>query len=85
MPTDTSRNGGGDTVVTLRNSDDLHAIYELLEITPAIRSLIVPGADAGALQEVAEREGMITITANAVALARKGVISLQEAFGLRVE
>jgi type IV pilus assembly protein PilB len=60
-------------------------IYELLEVTPAIRQLIVPGADASAIHELAVREGMLSITANAITLARAGVISLQEAFLVRVD
>ncbi|HWS27231.1 MAG TPA: hypothetical protein VN259_11770, partial [Xanthomonadales bacterium] len=60
-------------------------IYELLEITPEMSKLIVPGADANAIHALAEREGMISITRNAVALARAGTISLQEAFQVRVD
>ncbi|MBK9655664.1 MAG: type II/IV secretion system protein [Rhodanobacteraceae bacterium] len=60
-------------------------IYELLEITPEMSKLIVPGADANAIHDLAEREGMISITKNAVALARTGTISLQEAFQVRVD
>jgi type IV pilus assembly protein PilB len=60
-------------------------IYELLEVTPEIRKLIVPGADAVAIHETAERQGMVSITRNAIEMARAGVISLQEAFMVRVE
>ena len=60
-------------------------IYELLEITPEMSRLIVPGADANAIHDLAVREGMISITRNAVALARAGTISLQEAFQVRVD
>lgn len=60
-------------------------IYELLNVTPAVRRLIVPGADAIAIHELAQAEGMTSITRNAVAMARAGVISLQEAFLARVD
>ena len=60
-------------------------IYELLEVSPAVRQLIVPGADATAIHELAQQEGMTSITQNAIAMARKGVISLQEAFLARVD
>jgi type IV pilus assembly protein PilB len=60
-------------------------IYELLEVTPEISALIVPGADANAIHGLAQRQGMISITRSAVALARTGVISLQEAFAVRVD
>lgn len=60
-------------------------IYELLEVTPAIAKLIEPGADANAIHALAQREGMISITRNAVELARAGIISLAEAFSVRVD
>lgn len=60
-------------------------IYELLEITPEVSKLIVPGADAVAIHELAVSQGMISVTQNAIALARAGVISLQEAFQVRVD
>jgi type IV pilus assembly protein PilB len=60
-------------------------IYELLEITPEVSKLIVPGADANAIHELAVQQGMISVTQNAIALARAGVISLHEAFQVRVD
>lgn len=60
-------------------------IYELLEVTPAIAKLIEPGADANEIHALAQREGMISITRNAVELARAGIISLAEAFSVRVD
>ncbi|GMU44697.1 MAG: type II/IV secretion system protein [Xanthomonadales bacterium] len=60
-------------------------IYELLPITPEIARMIVPGADANAIHALAVEQGMTSITRNAVALARAGVISLQEAFSVRVD
>ena len=45
----------------------------------------MPHCEADAIQEVALREGMLSITRNAVELARKGTISLGEAFRLRVD
>ncbi len=60
-------------------------IYELLDVTPEIAKMIHPGADANAIHELAVAQGMTSITQNAVSLARAGVISLQEAFGVRVD
>lgn len=60
-------------------------VYELLEVTPDISGLIVPGADANAIHDLAQRQGMTSITRSAVDLARSGVISLQEAFAIRVD
>src|SRR5690606_20378797 len=42
------------------------AVYELLRITPAIRRLIEPGADADAIHAAALAEGMVPITTAAV-------------------
>ncbi len=61
------------------------AVYELLPVTTAIRRLVVPNADADAIHATAVAEGMVPITGHAVALARAGVISLTEAFRIRVE
>jgi len=60
-------------------------IYELLDVSPAVRQLIVPSADATAIHQLAQAEGMTSITHNAIAMARSGVISLQEAFLARVD
>lgn len=60
-------------------------IYELLAVTPEISRMIVPGADANAIHGLALQQGMTSITQNAVELARKGIISLQEAFQVRVD
>ncbi|MBL0163603.1 MAG: type II/IV secretion system protein [Xanthomonadales bacterium] len=61
------------------------AVYELMVITPRLRQLIVPSADADALHAAAIVEGMIPITRAAVALARSGVISLAEAWRVRAD
>jgi type IV pilus assembly protein PilB len=61
------------------------AVYELMGVSPAIRKLIVPHCEADGIQEVALREGMTSITHNAVHLARAGTISLGEAFRLRAD
>ncbi len=60
-------------------------IYELMDVSPAVRQLIVPGADATAIHLLAQKEGMTSITQNAIEMARKGIISLQEAFLARVD
>ena len=59
------------------------AVYELMVMTPRMRQLIVPGANADALHAAAVAEGMIPLTQAAVALARSGVISLAEAWRVR--
>lgn len=61
------------------------AVYELLEVTPEIRRLIVPGAEADRIHEQALAQGMVPLTQSAVALARKGVISLAEAYRVRTD
>jgi type IV pilus assembly protein PilB len=59
------------------------AVYELLEVTPEIRRLIVPGAEADRIHAQALAQGMRSLTRSAVALARAGRISLMEAYRVR--
>lgn len=59
------------------------AVYELMVMTPRLRRLVVPSADAEALHAMAIAEGMVPITQAAIALARSGVISLAEAWRVR--
>jgi type IV pilus assembly protein PilB len=59
------------------------AVYELMLMSPRLSALIVPGANADAIHELAVREGMTPITQAAVALARAGKISLAEAWRVR--
>ena len=61
------------------------AVYELLEITPEVRRLIVPGAEADRIHETALQQGMRPLTQSAVALAREGRISLAEAWRIRTD
>jgi type IV pilus assembly protein PilB len=61
------------------------AVYELMEVTPAVRQLIVPGAEADRIHAQACADGMVPITAAAVALARSGRISLSEAWRVRAD
>jgi type IV pilus assembly protein PilB len=61
------------------------AVYELFVVTPAIRKLIAPGAEADAIHQAAISEGMTPITQAAVQLAREGKISLAEAWRVRAD
>ena len=62
-----------------------HAVYELLLVGPRIRKLIVPGAEADSIHQLAIEEGMVPITQAAVAMARDGMISLMEAWRVRAD
>ncbi|MGQ0799804.1 MAG: GspE/PulE family protein [Pseudomarimonas sp.] len=61
------------------------AVYELLIVTPALRRLIVAGAEADRIHEQALADGMVSITQAALTMARSGRISLQEAYRVRAE
>jgi len=61
------------------------AVYELMVMSPRLRALVVPGAEADTIHRVAVEEGMTPITQAAVALARQGRISLAEAWRVRAE
>ncbi len=61
------------------------AVYELLRITAEQRRLIAPEAEADRIHEQALADGMRSITAAALELARDGRISLSEAFRVRAD
>ena len=61
------------------------AIYELMVVSKGIQELIVKGAEADKIHQLAVSEGMRPLTQAAIDLARKGEISLQEAWRVRSE
>ena len=61
------------------------AVYELLVMSPRLRELVVPGAEADTIHRIAVEEGMRPITQAALALARSGAISLSEAWRVRAD
>ena len=61
------------------------AVCELLPVTPAIRNLITAGKDAGAIKQAAVKEGMVTLTKNAIELARAGKTSIEEVYSVRLD
>ena len=54
-------------------------------ISDQIQELIVPGAEADKIQRVAIAEGMRPLTQAGIEMARRGEISLQEAWRVRSE
>ncbi len=60
-------------------------VCELMQVSPEIAHLININANTQEIKKVALDEGMRTLTQNALALAREGVISLEEAFAVRLE
>jgi type IV pilus assembly protein PilB len=61
------------------------AVYELMVMSPRLRELIVPDAEADTIHRVAIEEGMVPLTRAAVELARAGTISLAEAWRVRAD
>ena len=61
------------------------AVYELLEMSAAIRKLVRAGVSDEQLEAQAVEEGMVPLNAQSLALARTGAISLGEAFGARLD
>lgn len=61
------------------------AVYELMVVSKKIQALIVTGAEADKIQQVAVSEGMRTLTQAGIDMARRGEISLQEAWRVRSE
>jgi general secretion pathway protein E len=53
-------------------------IFELLQVTPTIRSLITQGADAQQLKEAAQKDGMLTLVDEGQRLVRNGITTSAE-------
>ena len=60
------------------------AVYELLEVTPALRRLIQPSVAAQDIDLQAQQDGMRSLTQGALELARKGIISVAEVYRVRL-
>jgi type IV pilus assembly protein PilB len=60
------------------------AVVELLPVTEEIRSLIAKGADAKQIRDTARKQGMHTLTQNALELARQGLTTLEEVYFTRI-
>jgi general secretion pathway protein E len=56
------------------------AIYEMLVVSPALRDAINAKVPTPQLQEIARREGMVTLMAAGVERARAGATTLREVF-----
>ncbi|MCG8668321.1 MAG: GspE/PulE family protein, partial [Pseudomonadales bacterium] len=61
------------------------AVYELLTVSPSLKSLIAARANAGEIQAQAIEDGMSQLTDHALQLARQKLISLQEVYRVRLE
>lgn len=61
------------------------AVHELLVVDRAIRQQIAPGAEAERIHQIAIDQGMTPLTRAAMALARAGMISLEEAYRVRAD
>jgi general secretion pathway protein E len=55
-------------------------VFEVLEVTPRVRSAIGPKTDAVDLEKVARGEGMTTMTEDGVAKCRAGLTTIDEVF-----
>lgn len=55
-------------------------VYEMLEMTPEIYTLLDNGASAAELRQQAIKNGMVTLMENALGQARKRTVSLTEAY-----
>ncbi|MBL4607945.1 MAG: Flp pilus assembly complex ATPase component TadA [Pseudomonadales bacterium] len=61
------------------------AVYELLQVTPEMRSLIKEGVLVDDIQRQAEADGMVPLTAQALELARSQHLPLSEVHRTRLE
>ncbi|MFZ5724214.1 MAG: GspE/PulE family protein [Pseudomonadota bacterium] len=60
------------------------AVYELLEVTPALRERIHAGVLEREIEETARAEGMTPLTTQALALARRGITPLSEVLRVHI-
>lgn len=60
-------------------------IYEILQISPALKRLISAGADAGQIKEQAVKEGMNTLKQSAVDCVLQGITSMDEMIKISYE
>jgi len=60
------------------------AVYELLAVTPKIRDLIQPLANASEIESAAIKCGMKPLTEHALFVARQQLTSLEEAYRVRL-
>lgn len=61
------------------------AVYELLEVSESLRKLIHVDITSGEIHDHAIREGMVSLTDNAMARARSREISLAEVYRVRLD
>ncbi len=61
------------------------AAYELLAVNENVRHHLAPGISGNELRRLAIQEGMVTLTANALELARSGDTSLAEVYRVCLE
>jgi general secretion pathway protein E len=55
-------------------------IFELMTMTDSIRKLIMSGADASTIKDIAIKEGMKTLLQDGIDKAVKGLTTLEEVF-----
>lgn len=60
------------------------AVYELLVVTPSLRTLIVPNANAADIENQAIIDGMVPLTQMALNIARERKTSIEEVFRIRL-
>lgn len=61
------------------------AVYELLEVSDSLRKLIHVDITSGEIHDHAIKEGMVSLTDNAMARARSREISLAEVYRVRLD
>ncbi|MBK9186361.1 MAG: type II/IV secretion system protein [Moraxellaceae bacterium] len=84
-PNEVFYKGAGCDACKQRGVKGRHAVYELLVMSPTIKAMVTPHTEAADIQKLAIEEGMTPLTAHALHLARKKVISLAEAYRVRLD
>jgi type IV pilus assembly protein PilB len=61
------------------------AVYELLQVTPGIRSLLLKQPSTGEIHQQGVRDGMVPLTQHALSVARQRKTSLAEVYRIRLD
>jgi general secretion pathway protein E len=55
-------------------------LFEVMEVTPVVRTAIGPKTDAAAIEQIARSEGMSTMIEDGIAKCRAGLTTIDEVF-----
>ncbi len=82
---ETFHKGGGCDECNGTGYHGREGVYEMLQVTPELRQLIVQTAPVEEMRTLALWQGMVPLTHHAIQKARSGITSLEEVYRVRLE